>query len=248
MQTHPKIRDWESIDSVFLDLDGTLLDLHFDNHFWLEHLPKRYAEACGLELDKARDQLYAQYRAKRGTLAWYCLDHWSELLGVDVMRLKAEVEHLIAVHPYVPEFLQALAARAKRRVLVTNAHPRALALKLERTRLAGYFDRVISAHELHEPKEAQAFWEALQQTEAFDRQRTLLIDDNPDVLRAASAYGLRWLLAMRKPDSQRPPNDISGFPSATDFRPLITELTTAVDPQKSAPQSRSPGGPSPYRT
>ncbi|HBT55971.1 MAG TPA: haloacid dehalogenase, partial [Pseudomonas sp.] len=31
--------NWNAIDTVLLDMDGTLLDLHFDNHFWLEHMP-----------------------------------------------------------------------------------------------------------------------------------------------------------------------------------------------------------------
>ena len=39
---------WSDIDTVLLDMDGTLLDLHFDNHFWLEHLPQRYAELHGV--------------------------------------------------------------------------------------------------------------------------------------------------------------------------------------------------------
>ena len=35
---------WRDIDTVFLDMDGTLLDLHFDIHFWQTHVPRRYAE------------------------------------------------------------------------------------------------------------------------------------------------------------------------------------------------------------
>ena len=34
--------DWSRIDHVLLDLDGTLLDLDFDNHFWQTLVP-----ACG---------------------------------------------------------------------------------------------------------------------------------------------------------------------------------------------------------
>ena len=58
--------DWQGIDSVFLDMDGTLLDLHFDNHFWLEHVPDRFAQARGLDPAAAREQLYARYR----NVAW----------------------------------------------------------------------------------------------------------------------------------------------------------------------------------
>ena len=24
------------VDTILLDMDGTLLDLHYDNHFWME--------------------------------------------------------------------------------------------------------------------------------------------------------------------------------------------------------------------
>ena len=43
-----KVPDWENIETVLLDMDGTLLDLHFDNHFWLQHVPVCYAEKHGL--------------------------------------------------------------------------------------------------------------------------------------------------------------------------------------------------------
>ena len=42
--------DWESVDTVLLDMDGTILDLRFDNWFWLELIPRRYAAARGLEV------------------------------------------------------------------------------------------------------------------------------------------------------------------------------------------------------
>lgn len=45
--------DWSAIDTVLLDMDGTLLDLHFDNHFWQHHLPLRFAERHGLDPRRA---------------------------------------------------------------------------------------------------------------------------------------------------------------------------------------------------
>jgi len=57
---------WGDINTVFLDMDGTLLDLNFDNHFWLEHVPQRYAEARGLEPAAAKVELLAATAAARG--------------------------------------------------------------------------------------------------------------------------------------------------------------------------------------
>jgi putative hydrolase of the HAD superfamily len=131
--------DWNQIDTILLDMDGTLLDLHFDNYFWLEHVPRRFAERQGCSLEQAKDELATRYRSVEGTLEWYCVDHWSRELGLDIALLKAEVDHLIAVHPHVINFLDAVRSLDKRVALVTNAHQKALGLKMERTKIAWLF-------------------------------------------------------------------------------------------------------------
>ncbi len=222
MATHLKLMiDWNQIELLLLDMDGTLLDLHFDNHFWLEHVPMRYAEAYGLSRQDARAQLFARYQRMEGTLQWYCIDHWSEELGLDIALLKAEVEQLISVHPYVVDFLRAMGEQGRRRVLVTNAHQKSLALKLKRTRLGGYLDGVVCAHDLGLPKEVPLFWEKLQQVEPFNPQRTLFVDDSPSVLASAREYGIRWLLRVLKPDTRSPAREAGGFPAIHDFSELL---------------------------
>jgi HAD superfamily hydrolase (TIGR01509 family) len=218
--------DWNRIDTVFLDMDGTLLDLHFDNHFWLEHVPKRYGEARGLAPEVAKAELLARYRDIEGTLEWYCVDHWSRELGLDITLLKQEVEHLISVHPHVLDFLEALERRGKRRVLVTNAHQKALALKLSRTRLGGHFERVICSHDLRVAKEAPGFWSLVEAIEPFDIERTLFIDDSPSVLRAARDFGFRWLMAVVEPDSKGPRREVGAFPAIAHFGDLLPSLDT----------------------
>lgn len=219
--------DWDRIDDCFLDLDGTLLDLHFDNRFWLEHVPLRYAERRGLPLEEARSELMGRYRAIAGTLQWYCVDHWSAELGLEILPLKAELEHLIAVHPHAIEFLEALAARGKRRVLVTNAHQKALALKLDRTRLAGHFERILCAHNLGLPKEHPGFWTRVQEVLPFDPERTLFVDDSLTVLHAAQAYGFGHLLAVVEPDSRAPRRSADGFAAIAHFGDLLPGLIEA---------------------
>ena len=149
--------DWSAIDTVLLDMDGTLLDLHFDNHFWQVHVPLRYAVAKGLPHDVARDELMARYHARAGTLAWYSVDFWETELELDIMQLKEEVAHLIAVHPHVTDFLVAVRAAGKRIVLATNAHHKSLTLKMARTGLTPHFDAIVSSHALGAAKEEQAF-------------------------------------------------------------------------------------------
>ncbi len=215
--------NWNAIESVFLDMDGTLLDLHFDNHFWREFVPQRYAQQHDLDLDAAKATLFPRFSAVAGTLDWYCVDYWSNELGLDIPSLKQELHHLISVHPHVVDFLDAVRRRGKRLVLVTNAHQKSLRLKMERTQLAGHFDAIICTHEFGIPKEHADFWSRLQKREPFDRQFTLLVDDSVPVLKAARDYGISHLLAVRRPDTQSPPREVSEFAAIDSFLDILPE-------------------------
>ena len=217
--------EWEGIESVFLDMDGTLLDLHFDNHFWLAHVPVRYAARHGLPLEAAQAELKVRYARVAGTMQWYCVDYWSEQLELDIAALKAELRHLIAVHPHVHEFLAFLRRAGKRIVLVTNAHAKSLSLKMACTGLTPHFDALICAHAFGVPKEHPAFWERLQVAEPFVPERTLLIDDSLPVLRSARHYGIAHLRAVRRPDSRQPPNAQEEFAALADFREVLPPPT-----------------------
>jgi HAD superfamily hydrolase (TIGR01509 family) len=213
--------DWNAIDTVLLDMDGTLLDLHFDNHFWQAHVPVRYAEARGLPHDVAREELMARYHARAGTLEWYSVDFWQTELELDIMQLKEEVAHLIAIHPAVTDFLAALRTTGKRIVLATNAHHKSLTLKMAKTGLEPHFDAIVSAHALGFAKEARGFWEQLSLIEPFDPARTLLVDDSLPVLDAARAFGIRHLLAVRTPDTRQPAKDTRDYAAIDSFAELL---------------------------
>lgn len=211
---------WGDIASVLLDMDGTLLDLHFDNHFWLTYVPRRFAEKHSLPYEEARPRVLARYRAVEGTLDWYCVDYWTRELELDIVLLKQEVAHLIAVHPHVEDFLARARGADKRVVLVTNAHHKSLSLKLRVTGIEPHFDAVVCAHDLGLPKEQPQFWGRLRALEDFDPARTLLVDDSLPVLRSARNYGIRHLLGVRNPDSRQPPKAIEEFDSIADFSEL----------------------------
>lgn len=199
--------EWSSLDTVFLDMDGTLLDLHFDNHFWLEHLPQRYAEQFNMHTEQARDYLIPMIMAERGSLNWYCTDYWSQKLSVDITGLKAEVGDRISYRPHVTDFLASLRQAGLRSVIVTNCHPDPLALKLERTGLEQHVDAIVSSHELGKPKEDPAFWQDLQKRTPYRHQTTLMVDDSFPVLESALKAGIQHCLAVLAPDSQQPVRD-----------------------------------------
>ena len=212
---------WSAIETVLLDMDGTLLDLHYDNYFWLQHVPQRYAEQRSLTLEAAQRELMQRYARVAGTMQWYCVDYWSQTLGLDIERLKQEVAHLIAIHPQVVPFLEQTRASGRRVVLVTNAHHKSLSLKMHKTGLASYFDALISAHSLGMPKENPAFWRQLQGLEAFEPKQTLLIDDSLPVLHSARAFGIAQLLAIYQPDSQQPRKGVEDFTALESFEQIL---------------------------
>lgn len=215
------IVDWPRVRTVFLDMDGTLLDLQFDNRFWQEHIPLRWGERHGLDPAAARTVLEPRFRAREGTLDWYCTDFWSRELELDVLELKRELEHLIAVHPGVHEFLHAVRAGGRRLVLVTNAHARVLELKMHRTDLERHFDAVLSAHEFGLPKEAVGFWDRLREAEPFEPAATLFVDDSLAVLRTARAHGIGQVVAVARNDARFAARALEWDPTVSDIADLL---------------------------
>ena len=194
---------WTDIDTVLLDMDGTLLDLHFDSFFWLEHLPIRYAQIHQCDLAQSRAFLLDLLSKNKGTINWYCCDYWSDKLKLNIAQLRAEVSHNIGYRPFVKEFLQHLSESSKRVVLVTNDHRSGLEMKLSVTGLGDYLDNIVVSHDYSVAKEEQAFWHQMQNDEGFDPKRALFIDDTVAVLDSAALYGIAHLRYIPQPNSQQ---------------------------------------------
>jgi putative hydrolase of the HAD superfamily len=212
---------WPRIDTVLLDMDGTLLDLRFDNYFWLDLIPREYAKARRMPLDEAHSHLAPRFAAHRGTLNWYCTDFWSRELDLNVAALKQAAREHIDWLPGAETFLRALRAMGKRLLLVTNAHWDSLRIKGERTGLARYFDALVSSHGYGYPKEHAGFWPALQAEHPFDAERTLFIDDSLPVLRAARQYGVQHVIAISHPDTSQSARLCDDFPSVARVAELL---------------------------
>ena len=220
--------DWNSIDDVFLDMDGTLLDLHYDNYFWMEHLPQRYAELKGVSSGHIREDLLARYQTMKGTLDWYCLDYWARDLQIDIVALKREILDKVRFRPSAHEFLLWLQASDKRVFLVSNAHRASIDLKFDYLDLHHLFDHICSAHDYQSPKEAQDFWQMFRDHIAFDSERTLFIDDNTQVLDSARDFGIKHLFSIAQPDLNQPEQGSEGYLQIKNFKELMGTSKNAL--------------------
>ena len=212
---------WSAIDTILLDMDGTLLDKYFDDFFWEEYVPRIFAEQNRMTPEQARKELLKRYHLVESTLQWTDLDYWSEQLGLDIPELKCKVDHLIQVHPFVIDFLQFTRKSGKKVHLVTNAHSKTLEIKMRKTTLGQWFDRIVCAEEVGEAKEHPAFWDRLKKILQYDRKRTLLADDTAKVLRSAKAYQMGFLIFVARPSSRLPVRYSPEFPSIVTFDELF---------------------------
>ena len=213
--------DWDEIDDVLLDMDGTLLDRHFDNFFFEEELPRRYASMHGLSFERSRDQLMAMYRSVEGELAWTDLDYWTERMGIDVVAMTKELDHMIGFLSGAEDFLQHLRQLGKRVTIVTNAHASGVAIKVAKTRLDRHVDRIVNAFEVGYLKMRPEYWPNCQRLLGFDPARSLFMDDDEGCLVAAKQFGVAHLIHSAKSSSQLPPTLLAQFVSVTGFSTLL---------------------------
>ena len=209
--------DWTQIDSILLDLDGTLLDLNFDLHFWLEYLPQVYSEKHNISHQQAQDILLTMLNAVKGKLDWYCIDFWQEKLDLDIMKLKNNISHLIKVHPNVKRFLTLARKHDKQIYLITNAHRKTIKLKMSVTQLQDYFDGIVSSHDFGVAKQEQAFWHKLSEVINLDKNRAIFFDDSLDVLKSAFEFNIKHVVAISKPSSKIKTEVVPGFINIENF-------------------------------
>ena len=213
--------DWTQIDEILLDLDGTLLDLNFDLHFWLEYLPIIYSEKHKIRIEDAKNTLLKMLDAEIGTLNWYCLDFWRNKLDLDIVQLKRNVSHLIQVHPNVVEFLTKAKLINKKIYLVTNAHRKTIKLKMQATKIEQYFDDIISSHDFGFAKQEQHFWHELTRNIGLIKERAIFFDDSKDVLNAARKFNIGQIIAISKPSSKLDAKEVSGFINIENFSQVM---------------------------
>lgn len=215
--------DWQTIDDVLLDMDGTLLDLHYDATFWLKTVHSIVASFTGESENEIRDRFQKELKRHEGTLAWYCTDRWAEFFGIDLIEAKRQLAHLIRYRPHAKQFLEALRPLPLRTIIATNAHPDVIQLKLDVVPLSTLVDGIVSSHQYGVAKEHPNFWTALFDEYSIDPNRAIFMDDSPRVLDAADRAGVREIVEIRHPNLSEPPRT-TWKQGIDDFDALLPEL------------------------
>jgi putative hydrolase of the HAD superfamily len=219
----PRSIPLNDIQFILLDMDGTLLDLYFDEFFWGHLVPEKYAEKHEITFGAAREYLFKTYRSHEKTLNWCDLDFWSRELHLDIPALTEQMKHLVEVHPHVTDFLSMLRRHGKKVYLVTNAHYKSINVKFRKTQIGKYFNSVLCSFDTGYPKESIEFWHNAQNQLGFDRDKTLFIDDTEDVLITAREFGIKYLLFKAGANSRAQPKTTNNFRVISDFRELMQE-------------------------
>ena len=209
------------IQFALLDMDGTLLDLYFDDYFWGHLVPEKYAERHDMTFGAAKDYLYKTYKSHEKTLNWCDIDFWSKELKLDIPALKEQIRHLIEVHPHVIDFLKLMKKQRKKIFLLTNAHYKTVKIKFKKTQIGEYFDDILCSFNVGHPKEFIEFWQGAQKKLKFDTEHSLFIDDTEDVMRTARDFGIKYLLFKTYASPKLEVKESKEFLTIRDFRELM---------------------------
>ncbi len=187
---------WDKIKTVFLDLDGVILDKRFDDYFWEDIVPQEVAKKENLTLTDARDYCFQLYRSQEGTLNWTDIDFWSKTFNLDLIALKAKWSHRISLRPDAKEFLQFLSTKYHiNTYILTDAHPKVVKLKIERVALNNGV-LVLSSFDVGVPKLKVEYWHNLSKIIKFNKLESIFIDDRIANLLAADEYQIAHIFWM----------------------------------------------------
>ena len=204
---------WNSIETFFLDMDGTLLDLAYDNYFWHEHIPALYSKKNGITIQEGTHIFEELYKNKQGTMEWYSISYWSKVLKIDLQLEILKTRNQIKVFDGTIDLLRKLKKHKIKIYLLTNCPREMLDIKMTQTKLWGYFDKIISSEDCGYIKESNEFWSYLNKNIEYNTRTTVFIDDNQNVLRYSKKNGIQNIYCIDFPDSKKDRQIINGYQS-----------------------------------
>ena len=210
-----------STTAILLDLDGVILNLEYDIKFWESWLPDHVANQSNRSLEEIKAEIQAEIDIQRGTLNFYDLNYWDNLLNVDCMKIIKEQEEKCSYLEGSYEALQKLSTLNNRMHIVTNGDPRVQEYKAETKNFLEFFDSIFYSMRAGYPKEEKEFWALARHNLNLDFEDAIFIDDDFKVITAAAKAGIKQVIWITPGKNRILQNGVETFPS-------LAELTNAI--------------------
>ena len=211
-----------STTAILLDLDGVILDIEYDIKFWESWLPEHMARKLNLSEEEAKSEILTKIEMQKGTLNFYDLNYWDDLLNIDCMQIIKEKEEKCFYIKGSYEALQKLSALQNPKHILTNGDPRIQEYKAETQNFLEFFDSIFYSMYVGYPKESKEFWTLARHNLNLDFEDTIFIDDDFKVVTAAAKAGVKQVAWITPGKNRILQNEIKTFPSLAN---LVSEIT-----------------------
>ena len=146
-----------STTAILSDLDGVILDLKYDIKFWQSWLPEHVANQTNQSIEETQAEIQAEINKQRGTLNFYNLSYWDDLLNVDCMQIIKENEEKCSYLEGSYEALLKLSTLKNPKHILTNGDPRVQEYKAHSQDFRRFFDSIFYSMHAGYPKEKRNF-------------------------------------------------------------------------------------------
>ena len=211
-----------STTAILSDLDGVILDLAYDIKFWELWLPEQVANQTNKSIEETKAEIMAEIDIQRGTLNFYDLNYWDDLLNVDCMQIFREKTERCSYLEGSYEALQRLSTLKNPKYILTNGDPRIQEYKAETQNFLEFFDSIFYSMHVGYPKESKEFWALARHNLNLDFEDTIFIDDDFKVVTAAAKAGIKQVAWITPGKNRILQNRVETFASLSDLVSTIT--------------------------
>ena len=211
-----------STTAILSDLDGVILNLDYDIKFWESWLPEHVASQSNQSLEETKAKIQAEIDTQRGTLNFYDLNYWDDLLNIDCMKVIKEQEEKCSYLEGSYEALQRLSTLKNPKHILTNGDPRLQEYKAEIQNFLEFFDSIFYSMHAGYPKERREFWALARHNLNLNFEDAIFIDDNFKVVTAAAKAGIKQVVWITPGKNRILQNGVETFPSLADLAAAIS--------------------------
>ena len=211
-----------STTAILSDLDGVILDLAYDKKFWELWLPEQVTRQTNKSIEEAKAEIMTEIDIQRGTLNFYDLNYWDDLLNVDCMQIFQEKEERCSYLAGSYEALQRLSTLKNPKYILTNGDPRIQEYKAETQNFLEFFDSIFYSMHAGYPKESKEFWALARHNLNLEFEDAIFIDDDLKVVTAAAKAGIKQVAWITQGKNRILQNRVETFASLADLVSTIT--------------------------